>query len=362
MAFPDRQTSNIVLTILFYAVLLSIVYLARRVFVIFAFAIVFAYLIDPVVGFLQRHAPFFKKLRGPHILVAYVGFLVFLAIVVHGVAPDLSKHTGAVFRELPALRDELSSGELATRVAGKYQWTVEQELRLKAFLLAHREELLGLVAAAERMTLPLIGSLFLIPILAVFFLNSGAQLADDAIRIFAPSENRRAVQLLALDLNTMMHSYVRAAVTLGSLSFLYCSTAMLALGYPQAIALGAAAGVLEFIPVAGWMISAAAIISVGVLTSSHWIWMAALLGLWRIIMDYGIAPKIMGHELEIHPLLAIFALLVGGEIGGIVGIYLSIPLVAALRVIWKTCIATRLPAQATQAALEVGVPATKSEG
>ena len=66
--------------------------------------------------------------------------------------------------------------------------------------------------------------------------------------------------------------------------------------------------------------------------------MAALLGLWRIIMDYGIAPKIMGHELEIHPLLAIFAVLVGGEIGGIVGIYLSIPLVAALRVIWKQSI------------------------
>jgi predicted PurR-regulated permease PerM len=42
----------------------------------------------------------------------------------------------------------------------------------------------------------------------------------------------------------------------------------------------------------------------------------------------------MGHELEIHPLLAIFTLMVGGAIGGIVGIYLSVPLVAALRVVW----------------------------
>jgi predicted PurR-regulated permease PerM len=42
----------------------------------------------------------------------------------------------------------------------------------------------------------------------------------------------------------------------------------------------------------------------------------------------------MGHELEIHPLLAIFAVMVGGEIGGIVGIYLAVPLVAAVRVIW----------------------------
>jgi predicted PurR-regulated permease PerM len=51
-------------------------------------------------------------------------------------------------------------------------------------------------------------------------------------------------------------------------------------------------------------------------------------------MDYWIAPRVMGHELEIHPLLAIFATMVGGAVGGIVGVYLSIPLVATLRVVW----------------------------
>jgi predicted PurR-regulated permease PerM len=116
-------------------------------------------------------------------------------------------------------------------------------------------------------------------------------------------------------------------------------------GIPYAIALGVAAGVLEFIPVAGWLISATTIVAVGVLTNSHWIWMAALLGLWRILMDYWIAPRIVGHELEFHPLLAIFAVMLGGEIGGIVGIYLSIPLVAALRVIWKHSISASLPLQ-----------------
>lgn len=63
--------------------------------------------------------------------------------------------------------------------------------------------------------------------------------------------------------------------------------------------------------------------------------MAALLGIWRLLMDYGISPRVMGHELEFHPLLAIFTVMVGGAVGGIVGIYLSIPLVAALRVFWR---------------------------
>src|SRR5215831_6470626 len=62
MAFPDRRTANILLTILLFAVVLAIAYAARGVIVIFAFAILFAYLIDPVVRFLQRHSLFFKNL------------------------------------------------------------------------------------------------------------------------------------------------------------------------------------------------------------------------------------------------------------------------------------------------------------
>jgi predicted PurR-regulated permease PerM len=52
-------------------------------------------------------------------------------------------------------------------------------------------------------------------------------------------------------------------------------------------------------------------------------------------MDYAISPRVMGHQLEIHPLLAILTVMVGGAVGGMVGIYISIPLVATLRVVWR---------------------------
>ena len=63
--------------------------------------------------------------------------------------------------------------------------------------------------------------------------------------------------------------------------------------------------------------------------------MAALLGAWRVIQDYYTTPRIMGHHLKIHPLAAIFGVLVGAEIGGIVGIYLAVPMMASMRVIWR---------------------------
>ena len=347
MAFPDRRTANILLTILLFAVVLAIVYIARGVIVIFTFAILFAYLIDPVVRFLQRHSLFFKNLRGPHVLEAYIALLIFIALVAHGVAPGFLGHAGKLFKGIPALMDGISTGEIATEMGGKYGWTEMQELRLKSFLRQHRTDIQGFVRTLARTTPTAMAGLIVIPILAIFFLSYGANLANSLIQLVSTRDNVQAVQSVADDLHVMLQHYIRAKVILGGLSFTYYSAAMLVLGFPHAIALGLLGGILEFIPVVGWIVSATTMISVGVLAHSHWIWMAALLGVWRMLVDYWIAPRVMGHELEIHPLLAIFTLMVGGAVGGIVGVYLSVPLVATLRVLWRSSVINPVPSSAS---------------
>src|SRR5271163_2460663 len=335
MAFPDRRTVDILLTILLFAIVLAVVYIARGVIVIFAFAILFAYLIDPIVRFLQRHSLFARNLRGPHVVEAYVALLILSAVVAHEVSPGLLRQTAKLFKEIPALVDGISTGEIATEIGGKYGWTDTQELRLKSFLGEHRTGIQALVAATEKFLRDAIGALILIPILAIFFLSSGAEITNSLIQLVSTKDNFDAFQSLADELNTMLRRYIRAKVELGGLSFLYCSAAMLVLGYPHAIALGILAGIFEFVPIAGWMISATTIISLGVLTHSHWIWMAALLGVWRMLIDYWISPRVMGHELEMRPVVTVFTIMVGGAVGGLVGVYLALPLVATLRVLWR---------------------------
>ena len=337
----DRRTAKVLLTILVFALVLRIVYVARTVFIVFIFAILFAYLIDPVVRFLQRHSLFFKNLRGPHILEAYLGLLILIAVAIHGMDPGFFRHAGSLIRDLPALTEEISTGEIATKIGDKYGWTDVQELRLKSFLIQHHEQIRGFSENGQRIIPTAIGSLVLIPILALFFLNDGAILAESFIQLVATKESLEDLRSLASELNVMFQHYIRAKVILAVLSLVFCSVTTLLLGFPHALALGVLAGVLEFIPVAGWMISATTIITIGALTHSHWIWMAALLGLWRMLMDYFISPRVVGHELEIHPLLAIFTVMVGGAVGGIVGIYLSIPIVATLRVVYRRFLTTQ---------------------
>jgi len=131
----------------------------------------------------------------------------------------------------------------------------------------------------------------------------------------------------------MLSSYVRAQVLLCGLSFAFYSAVLLLFRFPHAIALAALGGLLEFIPTVGWVSTATVILAVGIVSHSHWGWMAALLAAWRLTQDYVITPRVLGRHLEIHPLVAIFAVLVGAEVGGVLGIYLAVPIIAALRVI-----------------------------
>jgi predicted PurR-regulated permease PerM len=335
MSFPDRHTLNVLLTTLLLAVALAIVYVARAVIVIFAFSILFAYLINPIVRFLQRHSLFFKNLRGPHVAEAYLALLILLGVIVHGVVPQFVPRVAQLIRESPAVMENVYSGDIAVVMGQRNGWDEAQSQRAKAFLQQRREKIRAVVESVQEFVSVAFGGILLIPVLGLFFLNDGEKLTDGVIHLVSTRETYETARALAADLNEMMRHYIRAKVTLAVLSLVYCSAGMFFLGYRHALALGVMAGVLEFIPVAGWITAFITISTVGLMMHAHWIWMALLLGLWRLIMDYGIAPRVMGHEMEIHPLLAIFTVMVGGAVGGIVGIYLSVPIVAALRVVWR---------------------------
>lgn len=346
MPFPDRRTLNVLMTTLLFALALAIVYLARGIIVIFVFSILFAYLINPIVRFLQNHSLFFKNLRGPHVAEAYLALLILLGLVIYNLAPQLVPRVERLVRDSPAMMENVYSGDIAVDMGQRNGWDEAQSLRAKAFLQQHREGIRGLLESVKQFVSVAFGGIVLIPILGLFFLSDGEKLANGVIQLVSTPETYGEARALASDLNDMLQHYIRAKVILAVLSLFFCTIAMLLLGYRHALALGLMAGVLEFIPVAGWITALITIATAGMATHSHWIWMVALLGLWRMVMDYVISPRVVGHQLEMHPLLAIFTVMVGGAVGGIVGIYLSVPLVAAFRVVWHRF------AQTGQAGLE----------
>jgi predicted PurR-regulated permease PerM len=353
MAFPDRKTVDVLLTTLLFAAVLGIIYLARTVLIVFCFSILFAYLIDPVVSFLDRYSFLHRKTRGIHIAEVYLGLLIFLALTVYVLVPQASSRPRAFLRNIATFGDRLGSGEVATEMGQTNGWSEARTLRAKQFLTSHRETIQKATNQVQSLAATVLGAGAVIPILAIFFLADGRRIADMAIATFATKQNVERLQSLSRELNSVLRHYIRAKMTLVGLSFTYVSVSLFVLRYPHTLALGILAGVLEFVPIAGWITTATTIIGFGILTHSHWIWMAALLGIWRVLIDYWIAPRVLGHELEIHPLLAIFTLMVGAAVGGLVGVYLALPIAAVIRVIWLRLGSSRdqerhvLPAVAT---------------
>lgn len=339
MAFPERRTVDILLTTALLTAAGGAVYCARRVILVFVFAILFTYLIDPVVKFLQRHSLFFRNLRRAAVVEVYLAFVLLIALAGYTFAPSLARGTTRALDDAPALVNSLSTGDIASDLRGKYGWSEAQELRFRAFLARHKEDIQSLVPTVDRYlsnATQIFGYLLLIPILAIFFLRDGPRIVDLLIRLLFHADRHTKIHALVTELHLMLTQYIRAQLLLCSFSFVFYSAAMLVLRFPHAIVFGVLGGLLEFIPVVGWTSTFAAVVGIGILSHSHWIWMAALLGIWRVFQDYFAGPRIMGSHLKIHPLAAICGVLVGAEIGGIVGICLSVPMMATSCIIWRS--------------------------
>jgi predicted PurR-regulated permease PerM len=176
----------------------------------------------------------------------------------------------------------------------------------------------------------------LIPILAIFFLKDGRAIAESAIQTVDQRSQRQLLRSISEDVNGVLASYIRAQLTLAMISLVVYIVVLEILRVPYAIVLGTLGGIMEFIPVVGPLVAASMILGIAFIANYHHLLiLLAFLGAWRLIQDYVNSPRIMGGKLQLHPLAALFAVLVGGEIGGVVGVYLSIPVMATLRIFWR---------------------------
>ena len=337
----DSRTSRVVFTLLLFALGMGFLYAARRTLILFLFAIFFAYLINPAVGRLD------KIVRGRMRAVAVIYLLLLLAVGLFFAlaGPRISRQSSRLGEALPGLMDKATSGQisgpigdLAARISREHGWSAATQARIQGFLYSHREELAQLaqrigVRAAE--AVQAVWVLFLVPILAIFFLRDGDTFHAVALSLVQSRAQREFLDNVLNDLNEMLAHFIRAQLTLAAFSFVVYSSVLGAMRFPYALMLGTVGGALEFVPVVGPLVAGVVMVIVAVLTGYHPILL--LLGFlvaWRMIQDYVIAPRIMGSSLELHPLAALFGVLAGGEIAGVLGVYLSIPVMASLRIVW----------------------------
>jgi predicted PurR-regulated permease PerM len=338
----DSRTSRVLFTALLFALGLGFLYAARRTLILFLFAIFFAYLINPAVARLQ------KLVRTRARAIAAIYLLLLLALGAFAVVggPRISRQSSRLGEAIPGLVDNANSGQLpdqiaklVARISNQHGWSDATRYRIQAFLTDHRDDLVNLaqrigIRAAE--AAQEVWVLFVVPILAIFFLRDGDNFNSVLVSLVQSRSQREFLGDVLGDLNQMLAQFIRAQLTLAALSFIAYASVLGIMRVPYALMLGTLGGALEFVPVVGPLVAGLAMTVVGILSGYHdWMWIVVFLLVWRLIQDYVIAPRIMGSSVELHPLAALFGVLAGAEIAGVLGVYLSIPVMASLRIVWR---------------------------
>ena len=335
MALLDSRTARVLITALLFALVLGFLYFARATLIAFLFAIFFAYLMSPLVNQLER----VLKGRGRAIAIIYTLLLGLVVIFFVVVGPKITHEGARLGQALPGLLGQFSSGEIARRLGAEHGWSERSIEFVQSFLTSHSDDITQI---AQRVGLRVADVakqawLFVIvPLLSIFFLKDGRSFSDFLLSTIQSRPQREFLQNVLNDLNQMLAHFIRAQLTLAALTLIVCSIFLAAMGVPYALVLGFLGGVLEFVPVVGPLVAGVTILTVALLLSyKHWLVILIFLGAWRLVQDYVSSPRIMGESMELHPLAAIFGVMAGGEVAGILGVYLSIPVMAALRIVFR---------------------------
>lgn len=328
----------------FGLVMLGLLWVLRPVFAILAASAGISYVLTPILGWLMRRGLSRERAIGLIFVGSSTSFALIVLLFVPGVIRQVDELSG---RLIPFLHDldaqlvpavswfnaqtgqdiQFDLSDLRTRAPALVaeQWPKVQE-RVGELSKGLFTQGLGLLNAILNLTL--------LPIF-VYYLLQDWDRAIDGIASLIPPRYLPRVERVAREVDSRLSAFVRGQLTVcGALSFLY-SLGLLIVGIDLAVPIGVLSGVLFIVPYLGT--------AVGVVLASVLALMKFGFG-WEIVQviavfvvvqgieGYLLTPRIVGDKVGLHPLVVMVALLVGGSLLGIWGMFLAIPLTAVLSV------------------------------
>lgn len=333
-----------------FLVLLTIylAYEARGPIVVMLLAVFFAYLLAPAVDFFTRffHA---DRARLASLAVVYVLMVGILTAAFILIGSKIAEEAAALASKLP---DYIQNGDPLASLPMP-DWLAPMRARITA---AAREQLKHL----EQGALPLLTAFLttvvsqagniltvvLIPILAFFILKDGREIRESLLNLATTHAQRDFLDTILDGMHKLLGNYIRALLGLVMSTLIIYTLYFEVTSVPYAVLLGALSAALEFIPVVGPLLASVTILIVaGASGYPHLGAILLFLVVFRLFQDYVLQPYLMGQGVELHPLLVLFGVLAGEKIAGIPGMFFSVPLIAALRIVFVEVQKRRIQAE-----------------
>jgi predicted PurR-regulated permease PerM len=323
---------------------------------LFLVAALIALLLDPLVRALGR----LRIPRGFSIAVVYLSFaaaVVIAAIAIGAVVVDQSREAADRIsdyltvergqtrqtdaeRDVDRLQAWLDDNGLERIQVERQGQELVDSLR-QADPQEYTSRAIDFLEGAALSIFELLFSLVLIIVVSIYMLLDMGRLSAAVDRRFPP---RPGSGSLVPRLESALAGYVRGQVLLSLIIGVSAGVSLWVLGTlgwaegmdTYALLFGAWVGAMELIPYLGpWLGAIPPVTYALIVDPVSAIWVTLLfLGIHQI-EGHIVVPKVMGSALRLHPLLVIFGLLAGGQIYGLAGIFVALPLLACVRALWE---------------------------
>ena len=310
-------------------------YLEKEILSPFIIAAIFAYVFNPIVGFLH------SKIKLPRVLsIILVWIVIILVVGIFGVWLI----RGAIAESVALQRyihdwASIAKGQLDLLPSFARPALAETLSSLQKTLFVSSISLLSIFPQA----LSGVVGFFIFLLSSFYFLKEGRNIFDK-ILLVVPKDYRIEAEILIRKVNLVLGDYLRGQFLVVIISFSLFFVLLTIMGVKFALILAVISGFLEVIPLlgppTGALITVLVILVTGVSNFNlNPLQAAAIIVVVTFIirqfLDYLIIPRIMSKIVKLHPLLVIFAVLSGGRLAGVLGLILAVPIAAVVRIIFE---------------------------
>ncbi|WP_082233745.1 AI-2E family transporter [Halobacillus massiliensis] len=330
----------------FFVVLLMLLFLAwifpyydhvvmviLRIITPFIIAIVIAMLLHPVVKYLQQ----FGLNRVLAILFIFIIFFTLSGYGIYRGYPHLVQQVKLLNDQLPSVIEAYQNWtrefykQTERLPDGLHERVEDGYLRLETWL---NTKLMAIMSGMSGI-FNLIVLLAVIPVMTFYFLKDYHYIMNALLKLSPRKWHREAVRLTK-KLNHSLGGYIRGQLVISLFVGGLASIGFWLAGLPYPLVLGVVAGITNIIPYFGPLIGAVPALIVAATISVKVILLTVIvIVIIQLTEGNLLSPYIMGRSIHIHPLLIIFALLAGGELAGVPGMVLAVPVLTCIKVIME---------------------------
>lgn len=323
---------RLALILLSLSLIIAILYIGGNIIMPLLLAMLFAILLRPVVVF------FNKKLRIPHVIAVLLAVLFFIIFVL-SVVFFISWQVTDFVEDWPKIKYNMTMNyehlqrwiKDSFNISYKKQETYLESVKNDS--LTNKQELVGSTLSTFSSTLL---NLVLIPLYTFLILIYRNLFKKFLSKLVAQKNHSTLVDIL-FEIKQVVQSYIVGLLIEMGIVAVLTTTGLMIIGVPYAILLGTITAVLNLIPYIGILCAGVISILVALTNSTEFsvaIGVVAVNSIVQLIDNNFLVPKVVASKVKLNALVSILAVFVGGAIGGVMGMFLAIPISAILKVIF----------------------------